>query len=192
MFGEEWNERIETYVPVFIFGAIFLYVIVRFHGYRQLKRTENLTKLNSLVPQAVTALEEVVGPSFEREGLKHHLKEKKWFLITSVATLVIGLGCYYHFVYNTPQKRIERLVEKYEENKRSLKNIDKLSEFFETEEFKKEMEEHKKKIEAIRLKNENAIPWISYGFYLVIFIYGCVFVHAWLREYRKQTPTKRT
>jgi|ETN01SMinimDraft_1059929.scaffolds.fasta_scaffold51736_1 hypothetical protein len=158
MFGEEWNERIETYVSVFIFGAIFLYVIVRFHGYR----------------------------------LKHHLKEKKWFLITSVATLVIGLGCYYHFVYNTPQKRIERLVEKYEENKRSLKNIDKLSEFFETEEFKKEMEEHKKKIEAIRLKNENAIPWISYGFYLVIFIYGCVFVHAWLREYRKQTPTKRT
>ena len=84
------------------------------------------------------------------------------------------------------------LSEKYEENKRSLKNIDKLSEFFETEEFKKEMEEHKKKIEAIRLKNENAIPWISYGFYLVIFIYGCVFVHAWLREYRKQTPTKRT
>ncbi len=56
MFGEEWNERIETYVSVFIFGAIFLYVIVRFHGYR----------------------------------LKHHLKEKKWFLITSVATLVIG------------------------------------------------------------------------------------------------------
>ena len=67
MFGEEWNERIETYVSVFIFGAIFLYVIVRFHGYRQLKRTENLRKLNSLVPQAVTALEEVVGPSFERE-----------------------------------------------------------------------------------------------------------------------------
>ncbi len=34
---------------------------------RQLKRTENITKLNSLVPAAVAALEEVVGPSFERE-----------------------------------------------------------------------------------------------------------------------------
>ena len=33
----------------------------------QLKRAENLTKLNALVPAAVTALEEVVGPSFERE-----------------------------------------------------------------------------------------------------------------------------
>jgi len=34
---------------------------------RQLKRTENITKLNAIVLAAVAALEEVVSPSFERE-----------------------------------------------------------------------------------------------------------------------------
>jgi len=110
MFGE-WNERIAIYAPVFIFGAFFLYLIVKSHWYR----------------------------------LKYHLKKNKWLLVSLIAVLVIGSGCYYHFIYNTPIKRIERLVEKYEKNKKLQNNIDEVMKYVESKEFQDEMEEYKKK-----------------------------------------------
>ncbi len=116
---------------------------------------------------------------------KYHLRKKKWLLISLIAVLLIGSGYYYHFVYNTPTKRIERLLKEYEENKRILNTIDEATKHIETEEFQKEMEEIKKRMEVARVKNENAIPWISYGFYLALFIYGCIFLFLWLRDNRK-------
>ena len=77
------------------------------------------------------------------------------------------------------------MVEKYEKNKKLHNNIDEVTKYVESKEFQDEMEEYKKRIESARVKNENAIPWISYGFYLVILIYGCVFVFLWLRDNRK-------
>jgi len=117
--------------------------------------------------------------------LKLHLKKNKWLLASLITVLIIGSGYYYHFIYNTPIKRIERLVEKYEQNKKLQNNIDEIMKYFGSKEFQDEIEEHKKRIEAARVKNENAIPWISYGFYLVILIYGCIFVFLWLRNNRK-------
>ena len=117
--------------------------------------------------------------------LRLHLKKNKWLLASLIAVLVIGSGYYYHFIYNTPIKRIERLVEKYEQNKKLQNNIDEVTKYVESKEFQDEMEDNKKRIEAARVKNENAIPWISYGFYLVILIYGCVFVFLWLRHNRR-------
>lgn len=116
---------------------------------------------------------------------KYYLKKNKWLLVSLIFFLVVGSGCYYHFIYNTPIKRIERLVEKYEKNKQLQNNIDEVTKYVEKKEFQDEMEENKRRIETARVKNENAIPWISYGFYLVILIYGCIFVFLWLRDNRK-------
>lgn len=73
------------------------------------------------------------------------LRKKKWLLISLILVLVIGAGYYYNYVYNTPIKRIEQLVKKYEANKRILNNIDEMTKYVESDEFQKEMEDHKKK-----------------------------------------------
>ncbi len=112
MFGE-WNEWVAKYSPVFIIGAFFLYLLIR---------------------------------SFNWSSWKYHRSrrkttKKKWIAISGIVVLVIGSGSYYHFVYNTPIKRIERLIKKYEENKKTLKAIDEITEHIESEEFQKEIEE---------------------------------------------------
>ena len=61
-----------------------------------------------------------------------------------------------------------------------------MTKYFESEEFHKEIEEHKKRIEVARARNENAIPWISCGLVVVVFIYGVILLFLWARDNRKE------
>ncbi len=113
-------------------------------------------------------------------------KMRKWIAISLIVVLFIGAGSYYHFVYNTPIKRIERLVKKLEENKRIKKAIDESTKYVESEEFQKKIEDTKERLRIAREKHDNAIPWVTYSFYVVGFIYGCIFLFLWIREKRNE------
>ncbi len=113
-------------------------------------------------------------------------KMRKGVVISGIVVLVIGAGYFYHFVHNTPIKRIERMAKKLEENERMQKAVDEITEYVESEEFQKKIEDTKERLRIAHEKHDNAIPWVTYGFYVVAFIYGCIFLFLWVRDKRNE------